>query len=380
MLTPFPHLLPFPPPHHTYRLFSGGFKNFSQAEVHRHCYRRRAQVCGVTVCCKACMDLAVLCVASGPSGAGHTRGTSAPSVGGRRELCPLGGSPEGEPSDSASPNCQGESNVEIDLVHSAHWTEGPGMLACKHQVVCQDANSLATEPVDELGQDGVNCRLDVPPPSGLMPTASCLGASPSQPDPSYRVVPHWRDVWRDHLPEGSLRVAAGGLSSGRTGNSATCLRRNAGPARHPPKDFYYGSERCNQKPKSPTGAPSKPNGSSRTSAGRGGSSLQAGSFLRHKKDRSTILIRRFNKHDMPVRKLICTGTRAIVQKLPSGHMGEKPRRAESGGKLPGSIELGTLAAHSTYQWSFGLLLLHVGAGPSEVRSLDFPTDPGFPWK
>uniref|UniRef100_A0A3B3RTX7 Phosphoinositide phospholipase C n=1 Tax=Paramormyrops kingsleyae TaxID=1676925 RepID=A0A3B3RTX7_9TELE len=288
------------------------------------------------------MDLAVLCVASGPSGAGHTRGTSAPSVGGRRELCPLGGSPEGEPSDSASPNCQRQSTVETDLVHSAHWREGPGMLACKHPVemcgVCQDVNTLATEPADELGQDGLNCHLDVAPPSGLMPTASCLGASPSQPDPSYRLVPHWRDVWRDHLPEGSLRVAAGGLSGGRTGNSATCLRRNAGPARHRPKDFYYGSERSSQKPKSPTGAASKPSGSFRTGGGRGGGSLQAGGFLPHKKDRSTILIRRFNKHDVPVRKLICTGTRAIVQKLPSGHMGERRRTAESGGRPPADID------------------------------------------
>nr|XP_023698097.1 1-phosphatidylinositol 4,5-bisphosphate phosphodiesterase epsilon-1 isoform X2 [Paramormyrops kingsleyae] len=313
------------------------------------------------------MDLAVLCVASGPSGAGHTRGTSAPSVGGRRELCPLGGSPEGEPSDSASPNCQRQSTVETDLVHSAHWREGPGMLACKHPVemcgVCQDVNTLATEPADELGQDGLNCHLDVAPPSGLMPTASCLGASPSQPDPSYRLVPHWRDVWRDHLPEGSLRVAAGGLSGGRTGNSATCLRRNAGPARHRPKDFYYGSERSSQKPKSPTGAASKPSGSFRTGGGRGGGSLQAGGFLPHKKDRSTILIRRFNKHDVPVRKLICTGTRAIVQKLPSGHMGERRRTAESGGRPPGP----TLAAHGTPQWTFGLLLLHVGAGPLELH-------------
>ncbi|XP_078499513.1 1-phosphatidylinositol 4,5-bisphosphate phosphodiesterase epsilon-1 isoform X2 [Lissotriton helveticus] len=44
-------------------------------------------------------------------------------------------------------------------------------------------------------------------------------------------------------------------------------------------------------------------------------------FSRNKKERSTLLIRRFCKNDKEVKKSIYTGTRAIVRTLPSGHIG-----------------------------------------------------------
>ncbi|XP_069095949.1 1-phosphatidylinositol 4,5-bisphosphate phosphodiesterase epsilon-1 isoform X2 [Pleurodeles waltl] len=44
-------------------------------------------------------------------------------------------------------------------------------------------------------------------------------------------------------------------------------------------------------------------------------------FSRIKKERSTLLIRRFCKNDKEVKKSIYTGTRAIVRTLPSGHIG-----------------------------------------------------------
>lgn len=63
------------------------------------------------------------------------------------------------------------------------------------------------------------------------------------------------------------------------------------------------------------------------------------SFLKNKKDRSTLLIRRFCKNDREVKKSVYTGTRAIVRTLPSGHIGTvawnyvEQRRNNSGLKL-----------------------------------------------
>nr|XP_034993797.1 1-phosphatidylinositol 4,5-bisphosphate phosphodiesterase epsilon-1 isoform X2 [Zootoca vivipara] len=44
-------------------------------------------------------------------------------------------------------------------------------------------------------------------------------------------------------------------------------------------------------------------------------------FSRTKKERSTLLVRRFCKNDKEVKKSVYTGTRAIVKTLPSGHIG-----------------------------------------------------------
>ncbi|XP_036903291.1 1-phosphatidylinositol 4,5-bisphosphate phosphodiesterase epsilon-1 isoform X1 [Sturnira hondurensis] len=44
-------------------------------------------------------------------------------------------------------------------------------------------------------------------------------------------------------------------------------------------------------------------------------------LLRSKKERSTLLVRRFCKNDREVKKSVYTGTRAIVRTLPSGHIG-----------------------------------------------------------
>ncbi|XP_058399551.1 1-phosphatidylinositol 4,5-bisphosphate phosphodiesterase epsilon-1 isoform X2 [Diceros bicornis minor] len=44
-------------------------------------------------------------------------------------------------------------------------------------------------------------------------------------------------------------------------------------------------------------------------------------FFKNKKERSTLLVRRFCKNDREVKKSVYTGTRAIVRTLPSGHIG-----------------------------------------------------------
>ncbi|KAJ8264365.1 hypothetical protein GJAV_G00148300 [Gymnothorax javanicus] len=46
-------------------------------------------------------------------------------------------------------------------------------------------------------------------------------------------------------------------------------------------------------------------------------------FVRNKKERSTLLIRRYYKNNREVKKSVCTGTRAIVRTLPSGHIGKR---------------------------------------------------------
>ncbi|KAM8730218.1 1-phosphatidylinositol 4,5-bisphosphate phosphodiesterase epsilon-1 isoform 2-T2 [Acanthopagrus schlegelii] len=45
-------------------------------------------------------------------------------------------------------------------------------------------------------------------------------------------------------------------------------------------------------------------------------------FIRNRKERSTVLVRRFYKNNQKVTKSVCTGTRAIVRTLPSGRISE----------------------------------------------------------
>nr|XP_020460695.1 1-phosphatidylinositol 4,5-bisphosphate phosphodiesterase epsilon-1 isoform X2 [Monopterus albus] len=46
-------------------------------------------------------------------------------------------------------------------------------------------------------------------------------------------------------------------------------------------------------------------------------------LVRNRKERSTVLVRRFFKNNQKVTKSVCTGTRAIVRTLPSGHISEE---------------------------------------------------------
>ncbi|XP_076856802.1 1-phosphatidylinositol 4,5-bisphosphate phosphodiesterase epsilon-1 isoform X2 [Brachyhypopomus gauderio] len=46
-------------------------------------------------------------------------------------------------------------------------------------------------------------------------------------------------------------------------------------------------------------------------------------FVRNKKERSTVLVRRYLKNNQKIKKTVCTGTRAIVKALPTGHISEK---------------------------------------------------------
>ncbi|XP_033975250.1 1-phosphatidylinositol 4,5-bisphosphate phosphodiesterase epsilon-1 isoform X1 [Trematomus bernacchii] len=51
--------------------------------------------------------------------------------------------------------------------------------------------------------------------------------------------------------------------------------------------------------------------------------LDNSEFIRNRKERSTLLVRRFCKNNIKVTKSVCTGTRAIVRTLPSGRISEE---------------------------------------------------------
>ncbi|XP_026877695.2 1-phosphatidylinositol 4,5-bisphosphate phosphodiesterase epsilon-1 isoform X4 [Electrophorus electricus] len=46
-------------------------------------------------------------------------------------------------------------------------------------------------------------------------------------------------------------------------------------------------------------------------------------FVHNRKERSTVLVRRYQKNNQKIKKTVCTGTRAIVKALPTGHISEK---------------------------------------------------------
>ncbi|XP_072095417.1 1-phosphatidylinositol 4,5-bisphosphate phosphodiesterase epsilon-1 isoform X2 [Mobula birostris] len=54
-----------------------------------------------------------------------------------------------------------------------------------------------------------------------------------------------------------------------------------------------------------------------------------GAFNRNKKERSTLLFRRYNKNNREVKKSVYTGSKARTRRLPSGHIGAKARKAVS---------------------------------------------------
>uniref|UniRef100_A0A8C4HFJ3 Phosphoinositide phospholipase C n=1 Tax=Dicentrarchus labrax TaxID=13489 RepID=A0A8C4HFJ3_DICLA len=56
--------------------------------------------------------------------------------------------------------------------------------------------------------------------------------------------------------------------------------------------------------------------------GDGEGLLDSTEFIRNRKARSTVLVRRFFKNNQKVTKSVCTGTRAIVKTLPSGRISE----------------------------------------------------------
>ncbi|XP_035468338.2 1-phosphatidylinositol 4,5-bisphosphate phosphodiesterase epsilon-1 isoform X3 [Scophthalmus maximus] len=75
--------------------------------------------------------------------------------------------------------------------------------------------------------------------------------------------------------------------------------------------------------RSPSAAAGSCSGGNSSDEVDGEGSLDNMDFVRNRKERSTVLVRRFFKNNQKVTKSVCTGTRAIVRTLPSGHISEE---------------------------------------------------------
>uniref|UniRef100_A0A3B5B5Z6 Phosphoinositide phospholipase C n=1 Tax=Stegastes partitus TaxID=144197 RepID=A0A3B5B5Z6_9TELE len=91
-------------------------------------------------------------------------------------------------------------------------------------------------------------------------------------------------------------------------------RKNGHVHLHNFKDAYSSLERLNRKPDCSRGNSSDEED--------GEVHLDNTEFVRNRKERSTVLVRRFYKNNQTVIKSVCTGTRAIVRTLPSGRISE----------------------------------------------------------
>ncbi|KAJ8361499.1 hypothetical protein SKAU_G00180240 [Synaphobranchus kaupii] len=76
--------------------------------------------------------------------------------------------------------------------------------------------------------------------------------------------------------------------------------------------------------------------SSKPPLGRPGGSPRS-TFVRNKRERSTVLVRRYKKNNRWMSKPVCAGTRAIVMALPSGRMAAKIGDAPSRRSRPNSF-------------------------------------------
>uniref|UniRef100_A0A8C3G827 Phosphoinositide phospholipase C n=1 Tax=Cyclopterus lumpus TaxID=8103 RepID=A0A8C3G827_CYCLU len=91
---------------------------------------------------------------------------------------------------------------------------------------------------------------------------------------------------------------------------------------HHLKDSYSSLERLNRRPRVKKLTRNCSEGSS-SDEGDGDGILDNADFIRNRKERSTVLVRRFFKNNQKMTKSVCTGTRAIVKTLPSGSISEE---------------------------------------------------------
>uniref|UniRef100_A0A3Q1B1E9 Phosphoinositide phospholipase C n=1 Tax=Amphiprion ocellaris TaxID=80972 RepID=A0A3Q1B1E9_AMPOC len=100
-------------------------------------------------------------------------------------------------------------------------------------------------------------------------------------------------------------------------------RKNGHIYQHNFKDAYSSLERLNRRPRGNRLSLDKLflRGSS-TDEEDGEAHPDNTEFVRNRKERSTVLVRRFFKNNQKVTKSVCTGTRAIVRTLPSGRISE----------------------------------------------------------
>ncbi|KAK5613255.1 hypothetical protein CRENBAI_024986 [Crenichthys baileyi] len=205
--------------------------------------------------------------------------------------------------------------------------------------------------------DPISCECDILSRKFLHPPGSLrLQSSPS---------PGSSPVQRCHLRRGSLPVSMlafrkdgpssepSSLTSSPCGSPHPCHQqhhKNGHIPLYQLKDGYSSLERLNRRPKKqkcsfekvfvrgasletiPTTQGSSSGGATICNWGRnssdeeeGDSLLDSAEFVSDRKERSTVLVRRFYKNNKKVTKSVCTGTRAIVRTLPSGCISEDAR-------------------------------------------------------
>uniref|UniRef100_A0A8C7Z1X6 Phosphoinositide phospholipase C n=1 Tax=Oryzias sinensis TaxID=183150 RepID=A0A8C7Z1X6_9TELE len=106
--------------------------------------------------------------------------------------------------------------------------------------------------------------------------------------------------------------------------SSPCASPRLNHRQHPHqgnlKDGFSSLERLNRRPRVQKCPLEKLDSSSEEEDEE--APLDEAEFLRNRKDRSTVLVRRFFKNNQKVTKSVCAGTIAIVRTLPSGHISD----------------------------------------------------------
>uniref|UniRef100_A0A8C7DGG9 Phosphoinositide phospholipase C n=1 Tax=Oncorhynchus kisutch TaxID=8019 RepID=A0A8C7DGG9_ONCKI len=241
---------------------------------------------------------------------------------------------------------------------------------------CQETDSVCwttgteTEPRENQSErrtEGFSSPA-VTPQAGALPKVSYSEGSPCQLEPSTAgtqrpcpsSVPCRRSFRRSSLPVASqCHFSCSPIGEGGTPGmpartiDARCL--------HFLKDGYSSLERLNRRPRAKVSverffrrasldtmlSSSKQSTSPQKSDSDGG--LSDSEFIRNRKERSTVLVRRYYKNNRKVEKSVRAGTKAIVRFMLSGHIAEKAweavcKRTWHPSERPISILVGCITA------------------------------------
>uniref|UniRef100_A0A674A284 Phosphoinositide phospholipase C n=1 Tax=Salmo trutta TaxID=8032 RepID=A0A674A284_SALTR len=215
---------------------------------------------------------------------------------------------------------------------------------------CQEADSVCgtagteTEPRENQSErrtEGFSSP-GVTPQAGALPKVSYSEGSPCQLEPStagtqrpcLSTVPCRRSFRRSSLPVASqCHFSCSPIGEG--GTPGMPARTIDARCWHFLKDGYSSLERLNRRPRAKVSverffrrasldtmlSSSKQSTSPQKSDSDGG--LSDSEFIRNRKERSTVLVRRYYKNNRKVEKSVRAGTKAIMRFMLSGHMAER---------------------------------------------------------
>ncbi|KAM9336797.1 1-phosphatidylinositol 4,5-bisphosphate phosphodiesterase epsilon-1 [Symphorus nematophorus] len=222
---------------------------------------------------------------------------------------------------------------------------------------------------NRAGSTRCSCTMSNPYTSPNILSCHSPRSSPSPSpvhSPHLSSRPHQRHIRRSSLPVSTLAFTKtspcvsseyspssepNSLASSPCGSPLPSHRQhghqNGHIHRHHVKDGYLSLERLNRRPRVDKCSLEKlflrrtsldtmlrnderSSGVARTCSGGSSSDEEDGEglldnteFIRNRKERSTVLVRRFYKNNQKMTKSVCTGTRAIVRTLPSGRISEE---------------------------------------------------------